>query len=245
MTVDAVRPVASAARRARAALGGLTAAMMLIAPHSAQAQSAPSTAERSVYKGLHAAVAKGDRAAIAGLIAERADLNARDGQGRTPLMLAGHRGDAAAARALIKAGADINALDKQRYDFLTIVAVRGDLPLVKLAIASGAKTNQITSPYDGTALIASAHRGHVAVVKALIDAKAPLDHVNNLGWTALIEAIVLGDGGKRHTAIVRLLVAAGANVDLADKHGTRPLTLARERKFAAMVKILEAAGAKP
>lgn len=245
MPVEAPRQAPSAARCALAVLGGLTVAVILTAPQPMHAQSAPSKTERNIYKGLHAAVAKGDRAAIARLIAQRADLNARDSQGRTPLMIAGHRGDMAAARTLIKAGADINALDKQRYDFLTIVAVRGDLPLVKLAIASGAKTGQITSPYDGTALIASAHRGHVAVVKALIDGKAPLNHVNNLGWTALIEAIVLGDGGKRHTEIVRLLVAAGANVNLADRKGVRPLSLARERKFAAMAKILETAGAKP
>lgn len=45
------------------------------------------------------------------------------------------------------------------------------------------------------ALIAAAHLGHVEVVKALIAGKAPLDRVNNLNWTALIESIVLGDGG--------------------------------------------------
>jgi len=35
--------------------------------------------------------------------------------------------------------------------------------------------------------------------------------VNNLGWTALIESIVLGDGGERHTETLRLLVEAGAD----------------------------------
>ena len=74
--------------------------------------------------------------------------------------------------------------------------------MLKLAIASGGNTRAITSPYKGTALIAAAHLGHAEVVEALIAAKAPLDHVNNLGWTALIEAIVLGDGGPRHQATV-------------------------------------------
>ena len=38
-----------------------------------------------------------------------------------------------------------------------------------------------------------------------------MDHVNNLGWTALIEAVILGDGGARHTRIVAALIKAGAD----------------------------------
>jgi ankyrin repeat protein len=78
----------------------------------------------------------------------------------------------------------------------------------------------------------------------LIAAKAPLDHVNNLGWTALIESIVLGDGGKRHAAVLKQLVDAGANINLADRSGNTPLTLARKRSFLEMVKILEDANAR-
>ena len=81
-------------------------------------------------------------------------------------------------------------------------------------------------------------------MRTLIAAKAPLDHVNNLGWTALIESIVLGDGGKRHIACLDALVKAGANVNLADRGGNTPLTLARRRGYAEMVKILEGAGAR-
>jgi hypothetical protein len=103
----------------------------------------------------------------------------------------------------------------------------------------------VTSPYDGTALIAAAHLGHVAVVRELIGASAPLDHVNNLGWTALLEAIILGDGGERHTRIVRDLVAAGASVDRADRDGTTPLAHAKRRGYRPIVEILERAGARP
>ena len=102
----------------------------------------------------------------------------------------------------------------------------------------------ITSRYDGTALIAAAHLGHVEVVRLLIRAGAPLDHVNNLGWTALIESIVLGDGGPRHTATLKALVDAGANVNLADRAGDTPLALARRRGYREMAAILEGAGAR-
>ena len=117
--------------------------------------------------------------------------------------------------------------------------------MVRLLIAGGANAGLITSPYDGTALIAAAHLGHVAVVEALIAGGAPLDHVNNLGWTALIEAIVLGDGGPDHLAIGRALLAAGADPNLADGSGQTPLALARGRGHAALAAALEAAGGRP
>ncbi len=210
------------------------------------AQTAPSSGEVASYRALHAAAAAGDPAEIERLVAAgKADHNGRDGHGRTALMVAAHGRHHGAARALIAAGADVDALDRERYDVLTISGVLNDVEMVKLALATGANAGQVTSPYDGTALIASAHLGHVEVVRALIKAKAPLDHVNNLGWTALIEAIVLGDGGARHTEIVRLLIAAGADLNLADSRGVRPLALARNRSYGDIAAVLERAGAQP
>ncbi|MDA1323520.1 MAG: ankyrin repeat domain-containing protein [Proteobacteria bacterium] len=208
------------------------------------AQTAPDDAEVAAYRGLLATVAGGKLGDVKRLIAGGADLNATDGHGRTPLMIAGYRRDLAAARLLIKAGADLNRLDVQRYDLITIAAVADHVEMVKLAIASGGNPRLMTSPYDGTALIAASHLGHVAVVQALIDGGAKLDHVNNLNWTALIESIVLGDGGQRHVACLRALVKAGANVNLADGNGVTPLGLARGAGYTEMVRILEAAGAR-
>ena len=119
-----------------------------------------------------------------------------------------------------------------------------DLPTLKVALALGCSAKNITSRYDGTALIAAAHLGHAEVVKTLIAAGAPLDHVNNLGWTALIESVVLGDGGPRHQATLQALVAAGASVNLADRNRRTPLALARDRGYRAMVAVLEKAGAR-
>jgi ankyrin repeat protein len=68
--------------------------------------------------------------------------------------------------------------------------------------------------------------------------------VNNLHWTALIESIVLGNGGPRHLATLTLLVEAGANTQLADRQGQTPLALARSRGYAPMVQILLQAGAR-
>ena len=113
-----------------------------------------------------------------------------------------------------------------------------------MLLSLGASAKQVTSRYDGTALIAAAHLGHDGVVRQLIAAGAPLDHVNNLHWTAVIEAIVLGNGGPRHQATLKALLDAGASVKLTDRQGQSPLDLARARGYTEMVKMLAAASSK-
>lgn len=211
---------------------------------AAHAQVPPTAAELEAYTGLHAAAARGEAAEIARLAAGGADANGRDRYQRSPSHVAAFRSQLGALRALVKAGANPNALEYDRYDIVTIAAVADDLPVLRLALELGCSAKNITSRYDGTALIAAAHLGHDEVVRTLIKAGAPLDHVNNLGWTALIESIVLGDGGPRHTATLKALVEAGANVNLADRNGTTPLALAKGRGYREMAAILEKAGAR-
>lgn len=215
---------------------------MVAAP--AAAQVAPSAAEAATYKGLHAAAQRGDAAWIEKSGASRAALDARDSNGRTPLHVATFARQPGAIRALVKAGASIDPLDKDIYDGVTIAAVADDEDSLRVLLSLGASARQVTSRYDGTALIAAAHLGHAGVVRQLLAAGAPLDHVNNLHWTALIEAIVLGNGGQRHQEVVRDLLAAGASPSLTDRQGTTPLALARARGFEAMVRLLESVGAK-
>jgi ankyrin repeat protein len=93
-------------------------------------------------------------------------------------------------------------------------------------------------------LIPAAERGHVETVRMLIKAGVDVNHVNNLHWTALLEAIILSDGGPRHVEIVRLLVDAGADVNLADGDGVSPLQHARQRGYVEIENMLTAAGAR-
>jgi ankyrin repeat protein len=213
-------------------------------PLPALAQIPPGPSELRVYAGPHAAAARGDAAEIARLIAAGERVDTQDAHSRTPLHVAAHFGHREAAQALLKGGANPNAFDAQKYDIVTIAAVNNDVPMLKLALAGGCSPRNITSPYNGTALIAAAHLGHAEVVRTLIAALAPLDHVNNLGWTALMESIVLGNGGTAHTETLEALVKAGANLTIADRQGVTPLGHARARRYAEMVRILEAAGAR-
>ena len=112
-----------------------------------------------------------------------------------------------------------------------------------MTLKAGADLKDINR-YGGTALIPAAHHGHVEAVKLLLATKIDRDVVNNLGWTALLEAVILGDGGPAHTEIVRLLVEAGANVNIADRDGVTPLAHAQRRNYSAMVRILGAARAR-
>ena len=122
---------------------------------------------------------------------------------------------------------------------LTIAAVANDPEMVSLALRLGNRPDLVTSVYDGTALIAAAHLGHQEVVRRLIAGGAPLDHINNLGWTALIEAVILGDGEPDHIGTVRALVDAGANKTIADRDGVTPLQHAEARAYKEIAAILQ------
>ncbi|MEO7391433.1 MAG: ankyrin repeat domain-containing protein [Ramlibacter sp.] len=229
---------------AKQAFSAVALACLFSAGTPANAQVGPTPSEAAAYRGLLAAAHGGNTAKITALAAAKADLNSRDAHGRTPLHVAAFARQRDAIRALAKAGAALDLLEGDRYDAVTIAAVADDEETLRVLLGLGASAKQVTSRYDGTALIAAAHLGHDGVVRQLIAAGAPLDHVNNLHWTAVVEAIVLGDGGLRHQAVLKALVDAGANLKLADRQGNTPLQLARSRGFVPMVAMLEKAGAR-
>ena len=215
-----------------------------LAAGKALAQVPPNAADLAQSSPLHRAAHEGDLPRLRQLLAAGAEVNARDTYGRTPLHVATFARQREALRVLAGAGANLGLLEADRYDAVTIAAVADDEETLRLLLSLGASAKLVTSRYDGTALIAAAHLGHDGVVRQLIAAGAPLDHVNNLHWTALIESIVLGDGGRRHQATLQALLQAGASTVLADRSGRTPLQLARERGYREMVRLLEQAGAR-
>lgn len=193
---------------------------------------------------LISAAERGDTAAVLRLLSAGAAIDARDARGRTALLAATHANQVTTAAALIDAGADINIRDDRKDNPLLYAGAEGLLDILRLLIAAGADT-RITNRYGGTALIPAAERGHVAVVEELLaHSDVDVNHINNLGWTALLEAIVLSDGGPRHQQIVQLLIAHAADVNIPDKDGVTPLQHARQRGYAAIERMLAQAGAR-
>jgi ankyrin repeat protein len=194
-------------------------------------------------QALIAAARHGDLDVAKQLLDQGASVHATDERGVTALIAASYENHVEVARILIEAGADVNVQDRSRQSAFLIATSDGYLSLLLLTLASGADVHR-TDSYNGTGLIRAADRGHVDIIRELLRTDINVDHVNRLGWTALLEAIILGDGGPRHTEVVRLLVAANADVNLADSNGVTPLSHARRRGFAEITAILEAAEAR-
>jgi protein-L-isoaspartate(D-aspartate) O-methyltransferase len=182
--------------------------------------------------------------AVKALLNRGAYIHAQDKEGRCALVAAAYRNHLEIAELLIAAGADVNMKDNtlQSAYLISTCEVGDNTELLKKTLKAGADV-YATDSYNGTGLIRAADRGFVEIIRELLKTDIRVNHVNNLGWTALLEAIILGDGGSRHTEIVRLLVEAGADVNLPDKDGVTPLTHAKKKNFTEIVKILDNTGA--
>jgi ankyrin repeat protein len=161
------------------------------------------------------------------------------------LLAAAYENDVATARRLVADGADVNAKDDtQQSTYLIATSEVGDDPrLLELTLGAGADVDAKDS-YNGTGLIRAGERGYPRIVARLLETGIDVDHVNRLGWTALLEAVILGEGGRPHIRTVRLLLDAGADPNIPDESGTTALAHARRRGFTAIERILHQAGAR-
>jgi uncharacterized protein len=198
----------------------------------------------SVNEDLIQAAQQGNTERVLELLQQGADMNAQDAGGRTPIMAATYGNHIETVAALLNAGADVNIPDDMLNTPFLYAGAEGFLEILKLAYEAGADPT-ITNRYGGIAIIPASERGHVEVVKYLLEhTTTNVNHVNNLGWTALLEAIILSDGGIRQQQIVKLLLEHGADVNLADAEGVTPLAHAKARGYKEIQTLLENAGAK-
>ncbi len=186
----------------------------------------------------------GDLDAARAALAEGADVEARDPDGRTALLLAALADRVPVAELLVAAGADPDAQDAREDSPWLVTGVTGSVPMMRALLPAGPDFG-LTNRFGGVSLIPAAERGHVGYVRAVLaETDIDVDHVNRLGWTALLEAVILGDGGRAHAEVVRLLLAAGASPRLADTEGVTPLRHAERRGFDALAALLREAEAR-
>ncbi|WP_152404189.1 ankyrin repeat domain-containing protein [Paenibacillus cellulositrophicus] len=184
----------------------------------------------------------GDLEAVQNLLQDGIDINAQDERGRTAVMAATYNHQTEMVRLLISKGADINIRDHLLNNVFLYAGAEGMLDIVQLAIEADADT-KLTNRYGGTALIPASERGHVEVVRELLTrTDIDVNHINRLHWTALLEAVILGNGGEKHQQIVRLLVDHGADREIADAEGITPLQHAQSKGYHEIAAILERAG---
>ncbi len=191
-----------------------------------------------------AAASSGDWDRVAQLVrAGASPLDAQDAQGRTALLLAVDQNQVAAARLLIAAGASVNVQASNLDTPWLLAGARGRTEIIRDMIPAGPDLT-IRNRYGGNALIPACERAHLDTIKLLLTTGIDVDHVNNLGWTCLLEIVLLGDGGPRHIEAARLILEAKADPNLADKQGVTPLAHARAKGQTEVAKLIEAAGGR-
>lgn len=167
-----------------------------------------------------------------------ANVNTTDSKGRSLLLIAVVEKKINIAKILVEYKADVNQQDQQLDSPFLYAGASGQTELVKLFLANGARFD-IFNRYNGTALIPACERGHVETVKVLANTEGfPIDHVNRLGWTALMEAVILGNGSLKYQQIIKILKDKDAK-DIADKDGITALEHAKSLGYKEIIKILE------
>jgi ankyrin repeat protein len=186
-----------------------------------------------------AAEGNADRVAIA--LRNGAPLESRDARGRTALLLASTNDRVDVARLLVALGADPDAQDDQRDSAWLVTGVTGSVEMLEVLLPAHPDLT-LRNRFGGVSVIPASERGHVDYVRRVVSTGIDLNHVNDLGWTAMLEAIVYGDGSEPYQQIMGILLDAGADPTIADAAGLTPLQHAQSRGFTDIAARLQAAG---
>lgn len=188
---------------------------------------------------LHFACDSGHADVAALLIEKSANLDARDVDGDTPLHWAAHAGHAKLVALLLEKNVDIQAKNKNSATPLHYAALNGRLKVIDLLIANGADMNA-KNHEDETPLIWAVLRKNKKTTLALLEKGADIEAGDARKRTPLL--LVARETGDPKFA--RILIDHGANIDVIDKYGDTPLSLAAWRGFKPLVDLLLDRGAR-
>ena len=238
--VDTVRAlVAGGADLARVAGDGRTPIQhardggqdAIVATLQAAIDAAPMDSAAASAALLRAA-SDGDADRVAVALRSGADIESRDERGRTPLLLASAADNVEAARLLVVLGADPDAQDDQQDSAWLVTGVTGSVAMLEVLLPAHPDL-ALRNRFGGVSVIPASERGHVDYVRRVVSTGIDVNHVNDLGWTAMLEAIVYGDGSQPYQEIIGILLDAGADPTIADKDGITPLQHAQDQRDSA------------
>ena len=144
----------------------------------------------------------------------------------------------AVARLLVALGADPDALDDRHDTPWLVTGVTGSVRCSRRCCRPHPDLT-IRNRFGGVSVIPASERGHVDYVRRVVRTGIDVNHVNDLGWTALLEAVILGDGARRYQQIVRFLLDAGADPPSPTRTASPPLQHARSTGQAGVARVLE------
>ncbi|HDN2511012.1 MULTISPECIES: ankyrin repeat domain-containing protein [Providencia] len=189
------------------------------------------------------AAEKGQLDLLKGCLEKGVDINTTNRQGRTAIVNASLNKHYECVSFLINAGADIDKQDQTCFNPFLLSCLNNDLTLLRLVLPAKPNLDLLTR-FGGVGITPASEKGHVEIVRELLEkTEINVNHTNFVGWTPLLEAIVLNDGGEKQQQIVKLLLEHGANPHMTDKYGKKPLELAREKGYHEIAELLVAAGA--
>ena len=200
-------------------------------------QAARGGAGRNADARLLESAVSGDADGVALALRGGARIETCDANRRTPLLLAVTHDRLAAARVLVALGADPDALDDRHDTPWLVTGVTGSVPMLEILLPADPDLS-IRNRYGGLSVIPASERGHVEYVRRVVRTDIDVNLVNELGWTALLEAVILGDGSRRYQQIVRILLDAGADPSITDGDGVSALDHSRSNGQDEVARIL-------
>lgn len=186
---------------------------------------------------LMQATEKGDLAEVERLVKEGANVHYQDDRGRTPLMSATQQNNIPLAKLLVDAGSDVNKRDNMLLTPWICAAANGFYEILEYGAPHA--DVKLANRFGGTALLPSSEKGFLKAVDVAIKAGVPVNHINDLGWTGLQEAVILGDGGSLFKLILRMLMNHGADPTTLDHDEKTAIDWAKEYGQMDVLAILE------
>lgn len=201
----------------------------------------------------------GSKQMVKALIDHDADINLQDNSGRSALHFACLTGEADIVRLLLKKGAKVNIRNKTKETPLINAVAGRRLPIVSMLLKSGAKVN-IHGPNGLTPLMfAAMGNPGLEIADLLLRNGADVDAQEHNGNTALFcasgifKTIWKSPGGAQRKIeslsddqeIVQRLIEAGADLNIKNKAGYTPWSIAFSSGNPHIAKLLKNAGARP